>query len=146
MGLGSRGLSNPLTSGQASEREPELTEGGIFAGTPAYGSPEAATSEGKAVDARTDIYSLGCVAYWLLTGRTVFDAPTSLMMLVQHVPQEPHPPSKYPELEVPPELDALILECLRKDKAERPGSADLLDARLGVRSLPRQEGRLSEWF
>jgi serine/threonine-protein kinase len=117
--------------GHESQAGMELTEVGTFAGTPAYGSPEAAAAEGDAVDARSDIYSLGCVAFWLLTGRTVFDAPSPVMMLVQHVKEEPAPPSQYTELEVPPALDELVLECLRKNKAERPSTADELESKLG---------------
>ncbi len=118
--------------GDEMPRGPELTDVGIFAGTPAYGSPEAVTGDRGAIDARSDIYSLGCVAYWLLTGRTVFDAPTPMMMLVQHVRQPPERPSGQTELAVPPALDELILECLRKDKAERPQSVAVLDARLAA--------------
>ncbi len=118
--------------GEEATRRPELTEVGIFAGTPAYGSPEAITGDRDSIDSRSDIYALGCVAYWLLTGRTVFDAETAMMMLVQHVRQSPDPPSKRTELEVPPALDQLILECLRKDKAGRPRSIDVLDARLAA--------------
>jgi serine/threonine-protein kinase len=133
--------------GQAAARETELTEAGLFAGTPAYSSPEAAT-DGDPIDARSDIYSLACVAFWLLTGRTVFDAPTALAMLVHHVRQEPSPPSKYAELEVPSELDDLILECLRKDKSERPESAEVLDARLGAIAAGNSwtQERAREWW
>ncbi len=118
--------------GEEATRRPELTEVGIFAGTPAYGSPEAVTGDRDGIDARSDIYALGCVAYWLLTGRTVFDAETPMMMLVQHVRQSPDPPSMHTELAVPPALDELILECLRKNKADRPRSVDVLDTRLAA--------------
>ncbi len=118
--------------GDEAARRPELTEVGVFAGTPAYGSPEAITGDRGAIDARSDVYALGCVAYWLLTGRTVFEAETAMLMLVQHVRQPPEPPSRHTELAVPPALDELVLECLRKDKAERPRTVDVLDARLGA--------------
>ncbi len=134
--------------GKAFEREPELTEVGTFAGTPAYGSPESVTADRAAIDARSDIYSVGCVAYWLLTGRTVFDAPTSVAMLVQHVKQEPDPPSMHTELEVPRELDELILTCLRKDKVERPASVEVVDARLSDLELrqPWTQERARQWW
>ncbi|UCF20410.1 MAG: serine/threonine protein kinase [Gemmatimonadota bacterium] len=133
---------------QARERQVELTEVGAFAGTPAYGSPESALADREAIDARSDIYSLGCVAYWLLSGRTVFDAPTPVMMLVQHVKQEPDPPSHYSELEIPEALDALVLQCLRKDRSERPGSADELAARLAAVQLENSwtQERAREWW
>jgi serine/threonine-protein kinase len=116
--------------GRQSAEETDLTEVGSFAGTPACAPPEVVMGNRDAVDPRSDIYSLGCVAFWLLTGHTVFDAPTSLAMLVQHVKQRPDPPSQHTELQVPEDLDALILRCLEKDQAARPASADEVDARL----------------
>ena len=118
--------------GEESRRDLELTDVGVFTGTPAYGSPEAATADRAAVDARSDIYSLGCVAYWLLTGHTVFEAETSVMMLIQHVKEEPARPSQRTELMIPAGLDDLVLECLRKDKAARPESTELVEAKLAA--------------
>jgi len=109
-------------SGASSTGEVKLTEVGAFAGTPAYVSPEAAM--GEEVDGRTDIYSLGCVAYWLLTGRTVFEAINPMQMLIKHVNEEPAPPSQRTELPIPPQLDEIVLECLRKEKTRRPHSVD----------------------
>ncbi len=108
----------------------KLTDVGSFAGTPAYVSPEAAMGERDKVDMGSDIYSLGCVAYWLLTGRTVFAGSTPMQVLFQHVHQEPAPPSSCTELKIPKELDALVLECLRKEKEARPRSVEQLGARL----------------
>ena len=92
---------------------------------------------GDPVDGRTDIYSLGCVAFWLLTGRTVFEAATPMQMLIQHVNEAPGPPSKYTELWVPEELDQLVVECLEKDRTRRPHSADDLAVRLQTMRLER---------
>ena len=119
-------------AGTAARQDVKLTDVGTFAGTPAYGSPEGAAGEGEEIDPRSDLYSLGCVGYWLLTGRTVFRANSPMLMLVQHIHQEPEPPSRHTELQVPAELDALILDCLRKDKTERPHSAEILASRLAV--------------
>jgi len=119
-------------AGAPSRRDVKLTAVGTFAGTPAYGSPEGAAGEGDEVDPRSDLYSLGCVGYWLLTGRTVFRASSPMLMLVQHIHQQPEPPSRHAELAVPPELDEVILDCLRKDKAERPHSAEILASRLAA--------------
>ncbi len=133
-------------SGSGPTGEVKLTEVGAFAGTPAYVSPEAAM--GDPVDGRTDIYSLGCVAFWLLTGRTVFEAATPMQMLIHHVNDEPEPPSMHTELPIPAELDGLILECLRKDRTRRPHSAEDLAARLQAIGLERPwtEGRAKAWW
>ena len=75
------------------------------------------------VDRRADVYSLGCVAYYLLTGELVFEADTSMKMLMQHLHAQPVPPSERTELPVPRELDDLILACLQKDAKHRPQDA-----------------------
>jgi serine/threonine protein kinase len=110
--------------------EVRVTAIGTFAGTPAYGSPESATGEGDAVDSRSDLYSLGCVGFWLLTGRTVFQAGHPVQMLMQHVTRQPEAPSRHTELPVPAELDALILDLLQKEKEARPPTAADVVARL----------------
>ena len=68
------------------------TAAGLTPGTPAYMAPEMAM--GEAVDGRADIYALGCVAYYLLTGQLVFEADTSLQMIVKHLQSDPVPPSR----------------------------------------------------
>lgn len=97
-------------------------------GTPAFMAPEVIL-EG-AVDARADIYALGCVAYYLLTGELVFDADTPMKMFVQHLQAAPVPPSQRGELPIPAGLDALVLACLAKDPAARPPSIDEVRRRL----------------
>jgi serine/threonine protein kinase len=77
-----------------------------------------------------DIYSLGCVAYWLLTGSLVFESESPLAMAVAHAKEEPVPPSRKSELEIPEELDRIVLDCLAKDPADRPRSAVELSERL----------------
>ncbi|HEY1305816.1 MAG TPA: serine/threonine-protein kinase [Vicinamibacterales bacterium] len=91
-------------------------------GTPAYMAPETILADGE-VDRRADVYALGCVAYFLLTGELVFQADTSLKMLMQHLQAMPTPPSQRTELPVPKELDDLIMACLQKDPKRRPQSA-----------------------
>jgi serine/threonine-protein kinase len=100
----------------------------VVPGTPAFMSPEQVL--GTIVDHRTDIYATGCVAYWLLTGQQVFDAPTSLALLAAHTQSQPKPPSSRGELPIPPALDALVMACLAKDPAARPQSARELARRL----------------
>ena len=106
-----------------------LTSESAVPGTPAFLSPEAVTGESE-VDARSDVYSLGCVAFWLVTGRLVFQAETTLDMAVRHVREQPVAPSSITELSIPAELDQLVLDCLAKDPADRPDDAGALGARL----------------
>jgi serine/threonine-protein kinase len=92
-------------------------------GTPAYMAPEFILG-GTDVDRRADVYALGCVAYYLLTGELVFEADTPMKMLMQHVQAIPVPPSERTELPIPPELDAIVLACLEKDPNKRPQNAE----------------------
>src|SRR6476659_1192963 len=88
------------------------------AGTPAYMAPEVILS--GSVDHRADVYSLGCVAYYLLTGERVFEGSTPMQQFIQHLETAPVPPSQRTELPVPPELERLVLACLAKDPDKRP--------------------------
>jgi serine/threonine-protein kinase len=101
--------------------EPTLSTPDMVAGTPAYLSPE--TASGDPVDGRSDLYSLGCVAYWMLTGRQVFEADSVIQMIARHLQSTPLPPSRISEEPVPARLDAIILACLAKHPADRPSSA-----------------------
>ena len=103
-------------------------------GTPAYMAPEIILGETN-VDRRADVYALGCVAYYLLTGQLVFEADTPMKMLLQHVQAEPIPPSQRTELPIPRELDELVLACLQKDPNKRPQNAEvLLDMACGCKT------------
>jgi serine/threonine-protein kinase len=94
-------------------------------GTPAYMAPEIILGEHD-VDRRADVYALGCVAYYLLTGQLVFDADSPMKMLMHHVQSRPLPPSQRTELAIPRELDQLVLACLEKDPERRPQDAGAL--------------------
>src|SRR6266513_6377570 len=87
--------------------------GQMALGTPGYMAPEMAL--GERVDGRADIYALGCVAYFLLTGALVFEAETTFQMIAKHLQSPPIPPSQRTERPVSPELERLILKCLAKD-------------------------------
>ena len=113
------------TSDERAAGDVHLTADNVVAGTPAFMAPEVAT--GSPVDGRADIYSLGCVAYWLLTGQPIFDEDTPLAVVIHHVQTEPVPPSYRTETEVPADLEEVILSCLAKDPGRRPQSADELD-------------------
>jgi serine/threonine-protein kinase len=86
------------------------------------------------VDGRADLYSLGCVAYYLLTGHLVFEGETPLQTILKHLQQPPEPPSRRTSLPIPPALEVLVLACLAKRPDERPRSAAELAARL--RAIP----------
>jgi eukaryotic-like serine/threonine-protein kinase len=94
----------------------------VTSGTPAFMAPEVVVGEAD-VDPRADVYSIGCLAYWVLTGHFVFDAESSMKMLMAHINQAPVPPSQRTELPVPRELERVILECLAKDPDRRPQNA-----------------------
>jgi serine/threonine-protein kinase len=100
-----------------------LTVDHATAGTPAYMAPEVILGDAE-VDSRADVYALGCVAYFLLTGELVFEADTPMRMLVQHVEAKPVPPSQRTEIPIPRELDEMVLHCLEKDPDKRPQSAE----------------------
>jgi serine/threonine-protein kinase len=106
-----------------------LTAPNIMTGTPAYLSPESAL--GEPVDRRTDIYALGCVAYWMLTGRQVFTGESALQIVARHVSSHPAAPSRHSGFDVSPALDQLVLACLAKKPSDRPTSARELCERLG---------------
>jgi serine/threonine protein kinase len=95
--------------------------GQMALGTPAYMAPEMAL--GEPVDGRADIYALGCVAYYLITGQLVFEADKAFQMIAKHLQAAPVPPSQRTDRPVSPELERLILKCLAKDANERPQSA-----------------------
>ena len=98
--------------------------GQMALGTPGYMAPEMAL--GERVDGRADIYALGCVAYFLITGAMVFEAETAFQMIAKHLQSAPIPPSQRTEKPVSPELERLILKCLAKDPMARPQSAALM--------------------
>ncbi len=110
-------------------REAIVTQENIVRGTPAFIAPEQVLSSGQ-IDSRADIYSVGCVAYWLLTGDLVFRGDTPIAVMMHHAHTAPVPVSQRSELPIPPELDRLILSCLEKDPAKRPQSARELARRL----------------
>jgi serine/threonine-protein kinase len=129
------------------EMETALTIPNVIHGTPAFIAPEQAMG-GTDVDARADIYSTGCVAYWLLTGQLVFAAETPMKLLLAHAHTSPEPPSSRTGMPIPPDLEALVLSCLAKDRGHRPQSARDLLQQLDAVALPHQwtEARAHEWW
>ena len=114
-----------------------LTVDGTTAGTPAYMAPELAM--GAPFDGRADIYSLGCIGYFLLTGSPVFEESTPVAVALAHLRKQPVPLSQRTELSVPSGLEDVIMRCLAKDPADRFESAAALS-----RALAATEG-LAAW-
>jgi serine/threonine-protein kinase len=124
-----------------------LTSDGAFAGTPAFVAPEVALGAGP-LDARVDLYGLGCVAYWLLTGEKVFTGRTPLEVVLHHVKSEPVPPSRRAGRAFPEALEGLVLSCLAKDPGDRPPSAEWLGERLAACRFdePWSPARARDWW
>jgi serine/threonine-protein kinase len=141
-----------LDFGLAHDRRPEsvrltMNTSEKITGTPAYMAPEVVLGA-TAVDPRVDIYALGCVAYFLLTGHLVFEGSTPMKTLLKHVEEAPVPPSQRTEVVVPPALDALILQCLEKDPDRRPKDAQAVlrlvrECRVGTRW---SDARARDWW
>jgi serine/threonine-protein kinase len=131
----------------SSETRTDITVRSVIRGTPAFIAPEQALG-GADVDGRADIYSTGCVADWLLTGQYVFTSESAMGLLVAHAQATPEPPSSKTTMPVPPDLDALLLSCLAKDREQRPASARDLLRRLDAISLAEAwtEARAREWW
>jgi serine/threonine-protein kinase len=121
----------------------QATSTGLTPGTPAYMAPEMAL--GQQVDGRTDIYALGCVAYYLLTGRLAFEGE-GLQMLVKRLHEDPVAPSQRTELPVPAELDVAIMACLSRDPAGRPDAAALAASLASIRITPWTESDAVVWW
>ncbi|WP_328989667.1 Stk1 family PASTA domain-containing Ser/Thr kinase [Kribbella sp. NBC_01245] len=98
-----------------------MTQTAAVIGTAQYLSPEQA--RGETVDARSDLYSTGCLLYELLTGRPPFVGESPVSVAYQHVREEPLPPSSF-DPEIPPEIDAVVLKALTKNRDHRYQSAN----------------------
>ncbi|NNF08368.1 MAG: serine/threonine protein kinase [Candidatus Eisenbacteria bacterium] len=107
----------------------EAREHGFVRGTPAYVAPETVTHEAP-VDGRADIYALGCVGYWMLTGRAPFEKETVTETILAHINEPPVPPSRVSEQTIPETLEHLILQCMAKEPENRPDSVAILSSRL----------------
>jgi eukaryotic-like serine/threonine-protein kinase len=121
------------------------TAAGLTPGTPAYMAPEMAL--GEAVDGRADLYALGCVAYFLLSGRLVFEATSGLQLIAKHLQEQPVPPSRRTELDVSPRLEQVVLACLAKRPDDRPQTATELDRMLAeIEVEPWSEEEADHWW
>jgi eukaryotic-like serine/threonine-protein kinase len=113
------GLVRTLAADAAESRHDAIT------GTPMYLSPEAIKTP-DAVDERADVYALGAVAYFLLTGQEVFSGATVVEVLSRHMLEPPRRPSLHLPSPLPSDLEQLVLQCLTKEPSGRPASASAL--------------------
>ncbi len=116
-----------------------LTGAGFVVGTPAFLAPEQGLGRDD-VDRRADIYAVGCLGFWLLTGELVFKADSAIAILQAHISDTPEPPSARTDLAIPAALDRLILKCLAKNPGDRPQTAAEL-----AEGLAACEGELKPW-
>ena len=116
-----------LVRQQQQSEDVALTSVNSLTGTPLYMSPEAVERPDE-MDARSDVYQLGAILYYMLTGTHVFSGETPVEVLAQHIGEPPEPPSKRLGRPISPELEALVLRTLAKAPADRPADAgELLD-------------------
>jgi hypothetical protein len=105
----------------------KLTRAGALVGTPLFMPPEVAS--GAEADGRSDLYALGCVGFWLLTGRHVFNGQTAVDIIVAHARDVPPSIAESATCDVPEPLERLLMQCLAKDPRDRPRSAQaVMDA------------------
>jgi eukaryotic-like serine/threonine-protein kinase len=119
------------------------TEVDVIVGTPTYLSPEAMTAP-ETMDGRSDLYAVGALGYFLLTGVPPFSGRTVLDVCCQHLHSEPVAPSARVQTPIPAELESLILSCLAKSPAQRPADAETLRAALLPIAAAWTEERSSE--
>ena len=134
------GISKPVAS-----TDLNLTAPGTTLGTPGYMAPEQIY--GLPVTPATDLYALGCVAYWLLAGATPFESASVGEMIRMHAQAPPPPLSSRARQPIPAPLEELVMRCLAKDPADRPETADRLDAELAsVDSVPWTAADARAWW
>jgi serine/threonine-protein kinase len=109
--------------------DPTLTGANVITGTPLYMAPESIVAP-ETIDARADVYALGAVGYWLLTGTHVFMGGSIVEVCAHHLHSPPEPPSTRLRSSVGADLEALLLDCLAKRPEDRPTSAKVLRERL----------------
>src|ERR1700727_3598999 len=124
------GIARAVSDAQAT-----MTQTAQVIGTAQYLSPEQA--QGKRVDARSDLYSAGCLLYELLTGRPPFTGDSPVAIAYQHVSENPIPPSRI-DPEIPPWVDAIVMKSMAKDPAHRYQSAGEMrnDIQRGLAGMP----------
>ncbi len=111
----------------------DATEANLVTGTPQYLSPESITDP-SSIDHRSDLYAVGALAYFLLTGKPVFEARTVVAVCSMHLTGEPAPFHKHVDTSISSELETLVMACLAKEPDQRPATAEVIAAVLA--SIP----------
>ncbi|MGE5749618.1 MAG: protein kinase domain-containing protein [Gemmatimonas sp.] len=134
-----RALVTDFGIARATTDESRLTATGTAIGTPAYMSPEQCAGD-RQLDGRSDLYSLGAVAYYMITGQPVFDGPSTPVIMMKHVTERPVSIARYRH-DVPPDLDAVVMKLLEKDPSHRFADGESLVNALisGTFNAPREE-------
>jgi serine/threonine-protein kinase len=131
----------------AGEAPLAVTGVNMLVGTPLYVAPEAISGEWT-VDGRSDLYALGAVGYFLLTGSPVFNAKSVVEVCAHHLHTEPEPPSSRMGHPLPVALENIILQCLAKSPADRPKDARTLQRSLAMcrSELPWSVDQATQWW
>ena len=136
-----------LDTDRKGEDDVKLTSEGSAGGTPAFMAPEVVLGVAD-TDHRVDLYALGCVGYWLLSGKLVFAGKSAVEVMFHHAHTPPSRPSTRSELPIPASLEDLVMDCLEKDPARRPASAEAVSAGLAAVALesPWTVERAERWW
>ena len=137
------GLVKDVSRGGAADT---TASGAVITGTPLYMSPESIVTPDK-IDGRSDLYAVGAVAYFMLTGVPVFEAPTLLEVCARHLHGEVVPPSQRAHRAIPRALEQIVLACLEKSPDARPATADALyEALHAADGDPWTQRHATEWW
>ena len=131
------GIRDGVAEPREAELDARITQVGQAMGTPAYMAPEQAL--GQELDGRADLYALGCIAYFLLTGHLLFERNGSLPMMMAHITEVPPECSSVSTNYVPDALAALMRQCLAKQPQGRPANARVLAGLLKAIAMPAPE-------
>ncbi len=137
------GLAKQIRSNEAAT----VTKTGMLFGTPRYLAPEMVYGS-EEIDGRADLYNVGGIAYWMITGQPPFASSSSVEVIIDHVKTTPTRPSKISELPIPRDLDDLIMKCLEKKPGDRYQTASELDAALAAIHFdgPWSQEKAKQWW